>query len=1001
MTAGAIDVLQHKPAEGFPLFIECLRKAGYSRIASSLETDPKLTLDWIYKATPGELNDMCMLRGVNIQGKDNDAKRAKLRSLLPRAAGKQSIEIAQRAFAQYRENCQKIAAISENIKRFAVDPDVTPALERMKIREMNFWKKGIDEKNLNLRAETLPFLLVAGTTSSGKSTLINAFLGDDVLPTGDTATTPVICEIKHSKKRYAKVAFDPFTDRKSVTLALPDEKEELRRLFKKAQTKTSTKDVIHSCEIGWNSDFLKNFSIADSPGVSHTAVYLKKVIDYQRRKACGFIYVLDGSRSRREVSHAGNLVEDLAKFVKTESQLSPLSALIVVNKWDVYEQSMKTEYATKRNEKHLKKIWREIQSFWRGVKSHQVLKMEATHAFKCIQQGEVTPDLKTLCKALETSVPASLENRILAAFEPLKEMVAQTDQVLGRTFNYCHLSREEREEKHKEDEVRLAAFTTRLETSQLKTKAEEVLGLLARRLAIFLQSGDGLKEAFEQQPDVFRRLTRPSEEEFQKIFRAMLIGTIRNSQEFRGMMRRLPADLERNVNDLANEFTRVTRRHLYFSSRGIVPELPDNSFFPTAISIAAGFVSVLFGAFGIGALATEVFFRYRSGQWANDLRQLYKEESKRLCDRADDLRQLLLTILQNDSRTFGLLYESIPNAQDDARKELERNKSLRGTNLNEMTLASEKCRETQEGVSSLFLSLEMDNMTEAEITWPAPRIPVHESSLANVYKVEVENVGTAALKTFEQPLTGNDANRVFNELQFCQKIDHENILKFYGSVRVNNPSRKMGLLFEWCEKGTLQDEIHQNRDNAPATCGDVKRVQNFALQIAEGLKYLHSIGIAHRNLNPDNVLIKEDGTLKIKNLGSTKPVKTTPETLCKALLYVAPEELMNYPYSYSGDIFSLGIMMWEMWNGLAPYHEVSISTGEFINQVVAGKLRPKGFHYPSRMYDSAGFPFSSKIHIHEMSSFASRWAKLTEKFWSSYARQRPTAEEVCDNLKTM
>ena len=118
-------------------------------------------------------------------------------------------------------------------------------------------------------------------------------------------------------------------------------------------------------------------------------------------------------------------------------------------------------------------------------------------------------------------------------------------------------------------------------------------------------------------------------------------------------------------------------------------------------------------------------------------------------------------------------------------------------------------------------------------------------------------------------------------------------------------------------------------------------VRQFASQILSALLYLNKNRVVHRDLKPQNILIK-DGVIKICDFGFAREMSTM--TVCLhsmkgTPLYIAPEILREMPYDYKVDVWSLGIILFELSTGYPPFHASSIA--ELVPKIFKDKP-----HYP-------------------------------------------------------
>ena len=152
-----------------------------------------------------------------------------------------------------------------------------------------------------------------------------------------------------------------------------------------------------------------------------------------------------------------------------------------------------------------------------------------------------------------------------------------------------------------------------------------------------------------------------------------------------------------------------------------------------------------------------------------------------------------------------------------------------------------------------------------------------------------------------------------------KRINHKNVLKTFEQHR---PRNFMYFLTEYIEGQTLGEWIKTN--SKP----NIEQVTDIINQIIQGLRCIHRMEMLHRDLKPDNIIITKDGKAKIIDFGSIKiagieEISTPIERL--ELLgtknYTAPEYLMGMTGTNKSDLFSLGIIAYEMLTGKLPYGE--------------------------------------------------------------------------------
>jgi serine/threonine protein kinase/Flp pilus assembly protein TadD len=174
----------------------------------------------------------------------------------------------------------------------------------------------------------------------------------------------------------------------------------------------------------------------------------------------------------------------------------------------------------------------------------------------------------------------------------------------------------------------------------------------------------------------------------------------------------------------------------------------------------------------------------------------------------------------------------------------------------------------------------------------------------------------SALKFLHPHLDANEEEkkRFDSEIQILSALDDPQIC----TIHVINETEDGQIFIDmpYYEGQTLKEKVASGQLS-------VENIINIAIQIAEGLAKVHEHGIAHLNLKPTNVIITEDGLAKIVDFGLTKLIKqthptktsTTPDTMA----YMSPEQIRGEAVDRRTDIWSLGVIFYEMVTGQLPF----------------------------------------------------------------------------------
>ena len=193
-----------------------------------------------------------------------------------------------------------------------------------------------------------------------------------------------------------------------------------------------------------------------------------------------------------------------------------------------------------------------------------------------------------------------------------------------------------------------------------------------------------------------------------------------------------------------------------------------------------------------------------------------------------------------------------------------------------------------------------------------------EGGMGQVYKARDTRLDrTVALKVLPAH-TAADAGqhtRLLNEARAASALNHPNIVTVHDVVREGG---RDALVMEYVAGRTLQQRI--GRNGLP-----LKEALHFAIQIAGAVAAAHDAGIIHRDLKPGNIIISEDGTVKVLDFGLAKQISPGPRdqsatltvvgTIAGTIAYMSPEQTEGKPLDARSDVFSFGAVLYEMLSG--------------------------------------------------------------------------------------
>ncbi|XP_050070094.1 aurora kinase C [Anopheles maculipalpis] len=194
--------------------------------------------------------------------------------------------------------------------------------------------------------------------------------------------------------------------------------------------------------------------------------------------------------------------------------------------------------------------------------------------------------------------------------------------------------------------------------------------------------------------------------------------------------------------------------------------------------------------------------------------------------------------------------------------------------------------------------------------------PLGRGKFGNVYLArEKETKFVIALKVLfkKQVHAQGIEHQVRREIEIQSHLRHPNILRMYGYF---HDESRIYLILEYAPGGTLFKEQQQQ----PGKRFPEKRCAIYVYSLVSALIYLHERNVIHRDIKPENLLLGHGGELKIADFGwSVHEPTSSRTTLCGTLDYLSPEMVQGQPHTKTVDLWSLGVLAYELLCGKAPF----------------------------------------------------------------------------------
>jgi serine/threonine protein kinase len=211
---------------------------------------------------------------------------------------------------------------------------------------------------------------------------------------------------------------------------------------------------------------------------------------------------------------------------------------------------------------------------------------------------------------------------------------------------------------------------------------------------------------------------------------------------------------------------------------------------------------------------------------------------------------------------------------------------------------------------------------------------IGEGGMARVYEAVHEKFDkrSVAIKILDPILTANAdiRHRFENEARIMASLDHPNIVKV---LDYTDDSDRLAIVMEYLEGSTVSDYVKTNGAMSP------EKASSLMLSILDAFQYAHDHGIIHRDVKPSNILLDENLKPKIMDFGIAKLLTdnslTRTGTQMGTPTYMSPEQVRDVKdIDHRSDIYSLGVTLYFMITGAAPYSAATLSTFDIYTKIV-------------------------------------------------------------------
>ncbi|KAJ1258726.1 hypothetical protein BS78_10G097900 [Paspalum vaginatum] len=240
---------------------------------------------------------------------------------------------------------------------------------------------------------------------------------------------------------------------------------------------------------------------------------------------------------------------------------------------------------------------------------------------------------------------------------------------------------------------------------------------------------------------------------------------------------------------------------------------------------------------------------------------------------------------------------------------------------------AERISDRSTGTESARSEFALDDVAEFEIQWEELTLGerVGLGSFGEVYRGDWHGTEVAVKKFLQQDISSDALEEFRTEVGIMKRLRHPNVVLFMGAVtRVPH----LSIVTEFLPRGSLFRLIHRANNQL-----DEKRRLRMALDVARGMNYLHNCTpvIVHRDLKSPNLLVDKNWVVKVCDFGLSRIKHNTflsSRSTAGTAEWMAPEVLRNEPSDEKCDVFSYGVILWELctllqpWEGMNPMQVV-------------------------------------------------------------------------------
>ncbi|XP_070564252.1 uncharacterized protein [Ptychodera flava] len=872
-------------------------------------------------------------------------------------------------------------------------------------------------------------ILIAGETSAGKSSLLNLILGEDVLPYSHLSSTSSICILRWGEQRKLRINY--MYGKGSDEISVEERGEALLKKLSKYVHQTRDREKgsnYESIELFMPIPLLKNgIFIVDSPGIGENDV-MDAIVTGYLNEAFAFVYVINSA-------NAGGVQEDrLQRFLRLvlerkspdeQLKFNTRAAIFVCNKWDCVPK--------KESELVKEDTMKKLQRCWPGLTMAQVFFLSTKNASSALKNGSITSDFARLLHGIQHLLPVSLTSKVQVHYSWLDYFVTRVLLHVNTYLNKTKRDSLSLETSYKATEQRLLKLEMEAKSVMINLKSflEDNVKAAILQLQQVLSSDDVNKQMSDWDdtehpqgltwPVIESKIEAAITEKLHKqlcdweeranffgLLQPLLLDKFRKEfQTIEGKVAAIETAIERpdiKIDDeemvtkdiVHDEIHNYKHKLIQINAKKNAADRDSTS----SMWLPFNFLSSVFTLpIWLGRKNMKGLYDKR-GEHAQ-MHKYQKNPAKYMKQRAlyvlekfgqeENVRKYVVSQLKPVYHVVSKLEITIPKMIEADRQMMESLK--RDTrSVDEIRKLYGPLQQVFDKYYGLLSKYGYEDIREFEIDPTMLKgyssAPGSQCGFFDYHHMEITRPGDVTprpviVKRYLLDLNEDSAFLMRKEEENFRKLRFpNNIPTLLGLTQDPMCStKKPAFVLENC-RYSLRKLQKGEINKRPASFYKpiaVQSVVSYVMDITSGLDFLHKKGLVHIELSLDTLMVNCMGKVMLTNIGLPREVRAAPNNTTKWFVYLSPEVLQGAVYHTTSDIYSLGLVMWELWYGdkiTKNYKDEHLASME----VFASHVKTPNMDGDKPMH--------------------SGWCELMESCWAD-SHLRPSANGVFKKVKTI